>query len=172
VPAPAWSITTRLGTEGDADRVIQLVRRCIDDMSARGIDQWDELYPNADTVLSDLRARTLHVASLDAAPLVGTFTLDTNEDPRWAVAEWSLTGMPVGVVHRLMVDPQYQGRGIARALMEIAESHARSLGLGVIRLDCFSENPQALRLYAGLGYRDAGGAQLRKGLFRCLEKRL
>ena len=151
---------------------MQLVRRCIVEMTARGIDQWDEVYPNEETVRSDIRAHTLFVASLDAAARVGVFTLDTTEDPRWSVAEWTIRGVPVGVVHRLMVDPGYQGRGIARTLMAIAETHARSVGLGVIRLDCYSENPHALRLYAGLGYRDAGGAQLRKGLFRCLEKRL
>jgi GNAT superfamily N-acetyltransferase len=166
------AITTRIGTERDLGWVMQLIRRCIADMTARGIDQWDEIYPNADTVLADIRAQTLYVASLDAAALVGVFTLDTTEDPRWSVAEWTIRGVPLGVVHRLMVDPPYQGRGVARTLMAIAESHARSLGLGAIRLDCYSENPQALRLYAGLGYRDAGGAQLRKGLFRCLEKRL
>ena len=170
--AAPLAITTRLGTEHDVVAVMEVIRRCIADMTARGIDQWDEIYPNVETVLADVRARTLHVASLDERSLIGLFTLDTTEDPRWAVAEWSITGVPVGVVHRLMVDPQHQGRGIARALMEVAESQARDRGLGVIRLDCFSENPQALRLYAGLGYRDAGGARLRKGLFRCLEKRL
>ena len=50
--------------------------------------------------------------------------------------------------------------------------HARGSGYGAIRLDASWANPVALRLYHGLGYRDAGGATFRKGPFRCFEKRL
>jgi ribosomal protein S18 acetylase RimI-like enzyme len=78
----------------------------------------------------------------------------------------------VSVVHRLMVHPAFQGRGIARELMEFAERVALNRGCGVIRLDAFAMNPQALRLYRALGYREAGEVKFRKGAFLCFEKRL
>jgi ribosomal protein S18 acetylase RimI-like enzyme len=71
-----------------------------------------------------------------------------------------------------MVEPRYQGRGIARQLMQVAERQAALAHFETIRLDAFSLNPQALRLYQQLGYTDVGGAPLRKGSFRCFEKRL
>ena len=76
------------------------------------------------------------------------------------------------MVHRLMVDPRYQGRGIAGELMRFAEDRAGELGYDAIRLDAFSANPRALWLYQRLGYHDAGCVTFRKGLFRCFEKRL
>lgn len=42
----------------------------------------------------------------------------------------------------------------------------------VIRLDAFTGNPRALKLYDGLGYRRSGYVTFRKGLFVCFEKRL
>ena len=56
--------------------------------------------------------------------------------------------------------------------MNFAEDRARELGYCAIRLDAFTKNPRALRLYQTLGYHDAGGVTLRKGPFRCFEKRL
>ncbi len=165
-------LSIRVAAEGDVDDVMALVAACIGDMRARGIEQWDELYPDRATIAADVAAGTLHVAAVPGEPLAGVFTVDEHEDPRWSAAEWRTAGERVAVVHRLMVNPQLQGRGLARELMLIAEEHARQRGYGAIHLDCYSGNPQALRLYQRLGYRDAGGAALRKGMFRCLEKKL
>jgi RimJ/RimL family protein N-acetyltransferase len=41
-----------------------------------------------------------------------------------------------------------------------------------MRLDAFSENPRALRVYDRDGYRRAGQVRLRKGTFICFEKAL
>jgi ribosomal protein S18 acetylase RimI-like enzyme len=165
-------LALRTATEADVDAVMDLVRACIARMREQGIEQWDEVYPDRATIAADVSVGALYIASFGDASWAGVFTLDDREDPRWAVARWTITGTRIGVVHRLMVDPRQQGRGLARQLMQLAEARARSLGYGAIRLDCYSQNPQALRLYQGLGYLDAGGAQLRKGLFRCLEKSL
>jgi ribosomal protein S18 acetylase RimI-like enzyme len=71
-----------------------------------------------------------------------------------------------------MIDPAYQRHGLARVLMAFVEHEARRRGCRAMRLDAFTQNPHALRLYEGLGYRDAGGIRLRKGAFRCFEKKL
>ena len=92
--------------------------------------------------------------------------------PEWAAVPWTILGVRTAVVHRLMVEPHYQGQGVARQLMQFAESQASRAGFECMRLDAFALNPPALRLYQNMGYRDAGSATLRKGVFRCLEKRL
>ena len=104
--------------------------------------------------------------------VVGALTLDQNQDAEYAAVPWTVSNVPVAVVHRLMVDPEFQGRGIAREMMKFAEHAATSLGGGVLRLDAFTLNPQALGLYRALGYRDVGEVRFRKGAFRCFEKGL
>ena len=167
---PAGVISIRLANQDDVGLVMQLVRDCIADMRQAGIDQWDDIYPGLATVLSDAREGTMYLASLDAEHLVGALVINEYQNPEYDEVPWTTVGVRVAVVHRLMVDPRDQGRGIARELMRFAEERAGELGYGAIRLDAFSANPRALRLYQRLGYHDAGCVTFRKGIFRCFEK--
>jgi GNAT superfamily N-acetyltransferase len=162
----------RLATESNLDAVERLLGDCIAAMRQAGIDQWDEIYPGRQTVLSDVRAGTVFLAFRDEHTLLGSLVLNETQSPEWAPVQWEHSSARIVVVHRLMVDPKFQGAGIARELMRFAEDWARGHGYGAVRLDAFVANPRALSLYRGLGYRDAGGASLRKGPFRCFEKRL
>ena len=65
-----------------------------------------------------------------------------------------------------------RGGGVGRGLMAAVEAWAKQRGYADIRLDAFSQNPHALRMYAGLGYVKRGEALWRKGLFYLLEKQL
>jgi GNAT superfamily N-acetyltransferase len=151
---------------------VLLLTDCIVEMRRAGIDQWDEIYPGHETLLTDIRAGTMHLGFLGRETLVGALVLNELQNAEWSLADWTITGVPILVAHRLMVDPGHQAKGIARDLMRFAETWARAGGYEAIRLDAFSANPRALPLYRGLGYRDAGGATFRKGPFRCFEKQL
>ena len=141
-------------------------------MREAGIDQWDDQYPSDATLLSDVREGTMHLGYLDVATLIGALVLNEYQNAEYAQVPWTFDRGRVAVVHRLMVAPPFQRMGIARELMAFAEQRARELGYQVIRLDAFTANPRALRLYQTLGYHDAGGVTFRKGPFRCFEKRL
>jgi GNAT superfamily N-acetyltransferase len=141
-------------------------------MRADGIDQWDDVYPTAANLAADVAGGTLYIASAEGRPVAGAFTIDERQEPEYAAVAWSISAPRVAVVHRLMVHPVCQGRGLGPYLMRFAELRGRQLGCGAMRLDAFTRNPRSLRLYERLGYRDAGPVTFRKGLFRCLEKDL
>ena len=164
-------VSMRVAGDADVSAAMRLVRSCVDGMRRAGIEQWDDVYPDEATLRRDARSQTMYVVE-DASGIYGMFVLNEYQDPEYADVPWSISDVPIAVVHRLMVDPEHQHRGVARQLMRAAEARARELGYGAIRLDAFTLNPRALRLYADLDYRDAGGIRLRKGLFRCFEKRL
>jgi GNAT superfamily N-acetyltransferase len=157
--------------EQDVDLVLRLVQACITDMRRSGIEQWDEVYPDRATILGDVHGGTMYLASLDTAP-VGALVVNDVQSPEYADVPWTIQAARVAVVHRLMIDPRYQGQGIARQLMNFAEAHAAGLGFDAVRLDAFSANPRALQLYQRLGYHDAGRVTFRKGVFWCFEKRI
>jgi len=58
-------------------------------------------------------------------------------------------------IAKLMVDQQYRRNGIAKLLMETAESRARAEGRSLLVLDTRSGDPSNL-LYRSLGYIEAG----------------
>jgi GNAT superfamily N-acetyltransferase len=156
----------------DLPRAKELLRDCVTAMRAEGVDQWDDVYPHPETLLADLRSGSLYVASASGFPVAGTFAIDDHQDPEYADVPWTIVTPRVAVVHRLMVHPRLQGRGLAPFLMRFAELRARRLGYSALRLDTFTANPRSLRLYATLGYHDAGAVIFRKGVFRCFEKDL
>jgi GNAT superfamily N-acetyltransferase len=161
----------RLAISDDARALLALIADCVAHMRARGIEQWDEVYPNADNVTGDIGARTLHVLCADDE-IIGCVTIDDQADPLWQGLAWSDAGEPFIAVHRLMIHPSWQGRGLSKLMMAHVESVARAKGCRSVRLDTFTQNPVALGLYETLAYRRTGMATMRKGLFIGLEKML
>ena len=165
------TLIIRSATEADAATLLGLLRDCVAAMRAAGVEQWDEVYPNAETIARDTSARTLH-ALQEGGSIIGSVTVDGQADPVWQGLAWSDDGVPFVAVHRLMIHPAQQGRGLSKMLMLHAESVAREKGSRSIRLDTFTQNPAALALYEKLGYRRTGTAIMRKGLFIGFEKML
>ena len=76
------------------------------------------------------------------------------------------------VIHRLCVSSHFQKQGIGTRTVQHIEEQAKNIGAETIRLDAFTLNPHALKLYEKLGYREVGIANFRKGKFYLMEKKL
>lgn len=165
------SALIRHATAADVPALQVLLRDCVAAMRAAGIEQWDEVYPNEAIIRKDIAAQTLRVLD-ESGSIIGCVTLDDQPDPLWKGLAWSDDGVPFIAVHRLMIHPSHQGRGLAKKLMLHTESVAKDGECRSIRLDSFTQNPGALALYEKLGYRRTGIATMRKGLFIGFEKML
>jgi GNAT superfamily N-acetyltransferase len=162
-------IRMRPAREADMPAVYAVFRDAIEHMNHSGIFQWDDIYPTP-AILDDDRAKgQLYVAEDEAGRVAGVVVLSEECHPDYQTAAWQYGG-PCLIVHRLCVSPSAQGKGVGRALMLSVENWAREKGYADIRLDAFSRNPHALRLYDRLGYVRRGEATWRKGLFYLLEK--
>jgi ribosomal protein S18 acetylase RimI-like enzyme len=149
-----------------------LLANCKVRMKAEGVDQWDDVYPTNAKVATDVETGSLYVAIDAHGDVIAAVTINDHQDPEYADVSWKLRPSRIGVVHRLMVRPSAQGRGVGEATMRLAEARARALGFEALRLDAFVSNPRSLRLYRRLGYAEVGGVTFRKGAFRCFEKDL
>jgi len=71
-----------------------------------------------------------------------------------AVVRWSpyATGHGAAEVKRLYVRPEHRGRGYSRVLMGGAEKVARAAGAVRVVLETGTEQPEAMALYAAIGY--------------------
>ncbi len=104
-------LSVRLATKDDLDAVVMLLRDCIADMRQAGIDQWDDIYPSDETLLTDIRAGTMHLGFQDRETLVGALVLNEFQSAEWSNAQWTITGVPILVAHRLMVKLIQNSRG-------------------------------------------------------------
>jgi len=66
------------------------------------------------------------------------------------------TGTSLARLYSLAVDPDAQGRGIGKALLQALEEHALAHGCVSIRLEVRADGERARALYEHLGYRQIG----------------
>lgn len=130
----------------ELEEIFEHFKKVICHMQASGLDQWDHLYPDFETIQDDIRKQELYLARIQEQIAV------------------------VFVIHRLSIHPQFQKMGLGSNTMKMVEEMARRQGAESIRLDAFSQNQAALHLYRSLGFWETGYTQWRKGTFLLFEK--
>ena len=160
----------RAGTD-DLDELVALYGAAAQDMREKGIDQWDEYYPDREILAEDVESGDMTLGLLDGR-LACAWVVNREYEPEYELGAWEHTEGDFCVLHRLCVNPEMQGRGLARQAMARMEKNARDQGFDSVRLDVFSQNLHAQRLYERLGYRRTGEVRFRKGIFYLMEKKL
>jgi ribosomal protein S18 acetylase RimI-like enzyme len=160
----------RRATTIDVDDVWSVVHEAAQALHARGIHQWHQNYPTRDTVEADVRDARLFALDRDGR-IDAVVTLNYEQDPLWDTLPWRIAGRAL-VVHRLCVRPSAQRAGLGGRLMSFAETIADVEHAQCIRLDAYSENSDALRLYEGRGYHRVGSLLFphRVAPFICFER--
>lgn len=115
------------------------------------------VYPTRQTALDALGRDDLFVC-VDGGQVAAAAIINRIQVPVYAEVGWLYHAEPdeVMVLHTLVVDPLRAGRGYGTAFVAYYESYAKNNGCPVLRMDTNEKNAAARRLYARLGYREAG----------------
>lgn len=167
-PIPTYVSTA---TPAHLSELVSLYERATRSLEIDGIHQWDEQYPDIDTIKNDIASGTAYVCIIDKQ-IASVFTVNKECDPEYADGEWQYPKSSFAVIHRLCVDPACQKEGIGIRTMLAAESLIQDMNFECVRLDAFSQNPAALRLYDKLCYSEVGIFSNRVGSFILFEKKL
>lgn len=162
-------IIYRQGNLKDLYEINLLVEHAIIHMQKQNIMQWDEIYPTSEDFEQDIKKNQLYVGCIDDKIIV-VFTINQEYDDEYKNGAWNEPDKPFCIIHRLCVHPMFQNMGVARNAMEYIERKVLFYGSEAIRLDVYSQNPNAIKLYLDCGYRRVGIAQWRKGTFYLMEK--
>lgn len=155
----------------DLGMIIEIFKNAIVAMNKNNIPQWDELYPNDRILEEDILKEQMYVGIIDDT-IVSAAVVNSESDDEYKNGDWKYINGKFAVIHRLCVDPIYQNQKAGKKMMLEIEELLRKDGVQSIRLDAFSLNPYALKMYEMLGYQKVGQANWRKGLFYLFEKKL
>jgi ribosomal protein S18 acetylase RimI-like enzyme len=161
----------RLATLNDIDPIMELIREIVPLMRASGNFQWDDNYPNAGVFENDINLQQLWLAEIDGQ-IAGIAAITTDQEAEYANAGMDITQTAI-VTHRLAVNVNFRGRGIAEALLKQADVIAANRGISILRIDTNSNNKATRQLFPKLGYEFMGEIPLhfRPNLrFYCYEK--
>jgi ribosomal protein S18 acetylase RimI-like enzyme len=151
----------------DLAPLMDITQRCIENLDKQGIYQWDEIYPSKKDFHDDILDKNLFTIT-SANKVVGCICINQLEYPGYENADW--LGSQFFVIHKIIVDPQYENKGCGKFAMYYAEKVAHSKKKDSIRLDCFKDNLRANKFYQKLGYVLRGKTRFRKGMFNLYEK--
>ena len=119
---------------------------------------WDAaVYPIRETAVNALKAHSLFVMTLNGK-VVASAIINQEQPSAYSSMEWSYTATDdrVGVLHTLVVDPDFGKQGLGRHFVLFFEKYCRQNGYEVARLDTQVKNIHPFNMYLNLGYRLAG----------------
>ena len=161
----------RKAKEDDFDSVFQVFVDAIAEMNRKNISQWDELYPDREILKDDISKNQMYLGITDGG-IACAYVVNSECDEEYDNGDWRYPTASFRVIHRLCVNPIFQNKGVGKHTVEHIEAEQKAEGFETIRLDAFTLNPYAMKMYDRLGYVKVGSIYWRKGRFWLLEKKL
>ncbi len=164
------SLNPRIAKECDVPSLCRLFEKSIRDMDDKGLDQWRwEVYPSEAVLMEDVKAQTLYLME-ENGEILAAFTINEEQHPLYLTLHWHF-GVRPAVLHRLVVSPTHQRKGLGREAMAHVIEIARGLGHDSLRLDTYLKNTRAMALYEGIPMRKVGKVKFdhRTTMFQCYE---
>ena len=160
-----------LATGADLEEVYEVFVSAIKTMEEQGIHQWDSLYPDKEILEEDIEKQELYIGKIDGN-IAAAYVLNGECDEAYSEGKWQYPEASFNVIHRLCIHPKFQNQKLGYKTLTYIEEQLIKLGIESIRLDTFTLNPYAVRLYEKLGYKKVGIVHWRKGAFYLMEKKL
>ncbi len=163
-------IRLRQAQMNEKETIWSILQQAIERRRQDGSTQWQQGYPNADTVESDIAKGFGYVMTVDDEIAVYV-ALILNDEPAYSTieGEWLSNGEFV-VVHRVAVDEKFVGKGMVKILFDHIEDFTRLHGIQSIKVDTNFDNTAMLRILEIKGYSYCGEVYLAGGIRKAYEK--
>ena len=131
-------------------------------LKSKGIDQWQNGYPNASTVYEDIETDTSYVLK-DNDEVIGTmrFLIDTDPDYIDIDGQWLSDG-EYGVIHRIAISNDHKGKGYASVLLDHSIALCKEYGVHSLRIDTHEMNLSMRSFLKKHGFVECGIVYIRK----------
>ena len=155
----------------DISRVIDIINQAKTYFKNNDIDQWQDGYPNEETIEKDIENNEAYVLEEDGV-ILGTCMVTIHGERAYNRIEgkWILN-CPYICVHRIAVDNEYKGKGLASTILD--QVVAMYPDYHSVRMDTHHDNLSMQSFLTKYGFKYCGEITLKSGaLRRAYEKRI
>ena len=155
----------------DISRVIDIINQAKTYFKNNDIDQWQDGYPNEETIEKDIENNEAYVLEEDGV-ILGTCMVTIHWEPAYNRIEgkWILN-CPYICVHRIAVVNEYKGKGLASTILD--QVVAMYPDYHSVRMDTHHDNLSMQSFLTKYGFKYCGEITLKSGaLRRAYEKRI
>lgn len=162
----------RKAEPNDQETIWEILQQAILRRKNDGSSQWQDGYPNSDTVRADIENEFGYLLEIDGE-IAAYSALIFNNEPAYENIEgkW-LSDDVFFVVHRVAVSDQFLGKGIATKLFLEIENFAKQKQVFSIKVDTNFDNLAMLKILKKLNYTYCGEVYFRGSARKAFEKLL
>ncbi|MCI8402999.1 MAG: GNAT family N-acetyltransferase [Lachnospiraceae bacterium] len=145
--------------KSDREQVVSLWQQAREYFKEQRIDQWQDGYPDIETLKEDIRSGESYVLEdSHTGRILATAYISLAPEPDYREIfegswQWEY---PYGVVHRVAVSPDHKGQGLAGILISHARDMCRERGAGSLRIDTHEDNRSMQRMLEKNGFTRRG----------------
>lgn len=151
--------------ERDLDAVIEIVDAAKEYLRLQGIPQWQDGYPNRERFYKDIEREISYVLE-ENGKILGTIAIDLEGDRNynWIYeGNWLSEKQPYAAIHRVAVDAERKGSGLAGKMIEEAVKLCLEKGIFSIKNDTHRLNQSMQRMLVKNGFVRCGIIYLENG---------
>ena len=143
----------RRAVEDDINSIMKIIKQAQDYLKEQGVNQWQNNYPNFETIKNDIMnqygyvlLKDLHVIGTVAVSFDGEKNYQSIYDGAW------ISNYEYAVIHRIAVDQGYKGCGYSSVIIKNIEEICLNKGIHSIKVDTHEENKSMQRLLQKNGF--------------------
>ncbi len=141
----------------DIESIMRIVNQAKEYFKKNKINQWQDGYPNTKVIEEDIKNKCSYVL-LNDNTVVGTSVIDFGGEATYNNiynGKW-LSDSKYAVIHRIAIDNNYKGLGIAAEIIRNAEKLCVENDIKSIRVDTHKDNISMQRLLKKNGFTYCG----------------
>lgn len=159
----------RKAVEEDIDGIMEIIRQAQSYLRGKGVDQWQNNYPNAEIISEDI-ANNYGYVLVDGDIIAATVSVSFDGEKTYETiydGEWLTTNGEFAVVHRIALHNNYKGSGISSEFIKNIEKLCLDKDVHSIKIDTHEENLSMQNLlkkndfkYCGIIYLEDGNKRV------------
>lgn len=161
-------ILFRKSTEYDIDIIMDIIYEAQTYFKQNNIDQWQNGYPDIDTIYEDISKGNGYVICKDGQ-IAATATVSFDEEPTYRniyAGNW-ISDSKYAVIHRMAVENKFKGNRISTEIIYNVENICNAFSIPSIRIDTHRQNISMQKMlknnefvYCGIIYLSDGAERL------------
>ena len=164
------NLNFRKAKETDKELIWEIIGQGILRRQKDGSNQWQDGYPNIETIVTDIQKDYGYVWESDEK-IIGYAAIIFEIEPAYEVIEGNwLSDNPYVVIHRVVVSEDFIGRGVAKLIFDDLENIALSKKIFSIKVDTNFDNAAMLKILEKLNYSYCGEVHFRGSPRKAFEK--
>jgi len=147
----------RIATISDINRIMDIIRQAQEYLRNKGVDQWQDNYPNLNIIRDDIEKRKGYVLEKDGQ-VVATVAISFSDEKTYEKiyeGKW-ITENEYAVIHRIAVDNNFKGKRLSSEIIAQVEKMCLQSDIYSIKVDTHKQNESMKKMLSNNGFQYYG----------------